>query len=92
MYRENISLINDMKIRKCSEEKVFQLVDVGAQNHFKDGVIKASDEVKEKMERKSKGDTWWWNEEVNKAVSRRIWKKDAHQAMHRNSTEENKEE
>ena len=36
---------------------------------------------------KSKRDTWWWNEEVKEAVSR---KKDAHMAMHRNSTDENK--
>ena len=33
-----------------------------------------------------KGDTWWWNEEVKEAVSR---KKDAHKAMCWNSTEEN---
>ena len=34
--------------------------------------------------RKSKGETWWWNEEVKEAVSR---KKDVHRAM---CTEENK--
>ena len=31
----------------------------------------------------SKGDTWWWNEEVKDAVS---MKKNAHKAMCRNST------
>ena len=36
---------------------------------------------------KTKGDAWWWNEEVKEAVSR---KKDAHKAMCWNSTEENK--
>ena len=36
---------------------------------------------------RSKGDIWWWNEEVKKAVSR---KKDAHQAIWQNSTEKNK--
>ena len=36
---------------------------------------------------RSKGDTWWWNEEVKEAVSR---KKDAHKAMCQNSSEENK--
>ena len=33
------------------------------------------------------GDTWWWNEEVKEAVS---GKKDAHKAMCRNNTDENK--
>ena len=41
-------------------------------------MLKACDEVcGKKMGRRSKGDTWWWNEEVNEAVSR---KKDAHMA------------
>ena len=35
------------------------------------------------MER-SKGDTWWWEEEMKEAVSR---KKDAHKAMCQNNTE-----
>ena len=39
------------------------------------------------MGRRSKGDTWWWDKEVNKAVSR---KKEALKAMCQNSTEENK--
>ena len=55
---------------------------------FKDGVLKACDEVcGKKRGRESKGDTWWWNEEAKEAVSR---KKDAHKANCRNSTEENK--
>ena len=37
--------------------------------------------------RRSKGDTWWWNEEVKEAVS---IKKEAHKAKCQNSTEENK--
>ena len=37
--------------------------------------------------RRSKGDAWWWNEDVKKVVSR---KKDTHKAMCWNSTEENK--
>ena len=56
--------------------------------HFTDGVLMACDEVcGKKRGRKSKGDTWWWNEEVKEAVSRR---KEAHKAMCQNSTEENK--
>ena len=56
--------------------------------HFKDGALKACDEVRwKKSGRRIKGDTCWWNEEVKEAVSR---KKDAQKAMYRNSTEENK--
>ena len=40
-----------------------------------------------KRGRRSKGDIWLWNEEVKKKVSR---KKDAHKAMCRISTEDNK--
>ena len=39
------------------------------------------------MGRRSKGDTRWWKEEVKEAVSQ---KKDAHKAMCRNNTGENK--
>ena len=41
----------------------------------------------EKSGRRSKGYTWWWNEKVKEAVSR---KKDAHKAICQNSNEENK--
>ena len=44
-----------------------------------DGVLKECDEVcGKKRGRRSKGDTWWWNEEVKEAVSR---KKEAHKTM-----------
>ena len=56
--------------------------------HFKDGISKAYDEgCGKKRGRRSKGDTWWWNEDVMEAVSR---KKVAHKAMCQNSTGENK--
>ena len=42
--------------------------------HFKDGILKACDEVCGKKKKKiSKGDTRWWNEEVNEAVSRKMY-------------------
>ena len=48
---------------------------------------KACDEVLgKKRVRRSKEETWWWNEEVNEAVSKN---KDAHMVMCWNSTEEN---
>ena len=37
--------------------------------------------------KRSKGDTWWWNEDVKYAFSR---KKGAHKAMCQNIAEENK--
>ena len=79
-----------MKIRKRFEEKVIKLVDVGAPDlwgHFKDGVLKACDEVCGKRIWRSKGDTCWWNEQVKGAVSR---KKEAHKAMFQNSIDGNK--
>ena len=54
----------------------------------KDGVLKACDEVGwKKRVRRSKGDTWWRNEDVKEAVSKM---KVAHKAVCQNSTEENK--
>ena len=62
--RRKITLLKDVKIRKCFEEKVTKLVDIGAPNlcgHFKDGVLKACDEVcGKKRWRRSKVDAWWW--------------------------------
>ena len=48
-------------------------------------VLLLSDEVCGK--KRSKGDTWWWNEEMKEADSR---KKEAHKAMCQNNTEKNK--
>ena len=71
--RGKISLLKD-EIRKQFYEK---LVDGGLPKlwgHFKDGVLKASDEMCG-SKRRCIGDTWWWNEEVKEAVS---GEKDAH--------------
>ena len=66
--RRKITLLKDVKIRKRFEEKVIQLVDVGAPNlreHFKVCDLKACDEVcGKKRGRRSKEDTSWWNEEM----------------------------
>ena len=89
--RLKISLLKDVKIKKRFEEKVITLVDDRAPNlwrHFKNGVLKAYDEeCWKKRGRRSKGDTWCWNEEVKEAVSRKI---EAHKAMRQNSTYEKK--
>ena len=56
--------------------------------HFKNGVMEACNEVCwKKSERRSKGDTWWWNDEVKEAVSR---KHDANKLMCWNSTDDKK--
>ena len=68
---------------------MIELVDVEAPNlwgHFKDGVLEACDDVcGEKGGGRSKGDTWWWNEDVKEAAS---GKKDAHKVMCQTSTED----
>ena len=88
--RRKISLLNDLKIRKRFREEVINLVDVGLPNlweHLRDGILKACNEVCGKNKGMiRKGDKWWWNEEVE-ADSR---KKEAHKAMCRKCTVENK--
>ena len=91
LSKGKISLLNDVKIRKRFKDKEIKLVIFEAPwflGHLKDGVLEAYDEVcGEKRGRRHKRDIWWWNEEAKEAVS---WKKDAHNAMCQNSTEENK--
>ena len=46
---------------------------------FKEGMLKAYDEIcGKKKGRRDQGDTWWWNENVKEA---RAKKKDAHKEM-----------
>ena len=63
-------------------KNVIELVDVRAPNfwgHFKDGILEAGDEVcGKKSGRSCKGDAYWWNEQVNEAVS---GKEGAHKVM-----------
>ena len=54
---------------------------------LKHGVLLAIDEVCAEKRREFYGYTWWWDEEVQEAVSRKIY---AHKAMCQNSTEVNK--
>ena len=89
--RRKITLLKDVKIRMRVEEKIIKLVNVGVPNlwgHFTDGILRVCDEVCwQKRGTRSKGGTWWWNEEVMEAVSR---KEDAHMAMCQDNTEESK--
>ena len=55
---------------------------------FKDGVLKACDEVcRKKKFRRNRGDMWWWNEEVKDTIAR---KKAAFKELCRFPSEENK--
>ena len=55
---------------------------------FKDGVLKACDEVCGKKSRRDRGDMWWWNEEVKDTIQER--KKAAFRELGRFPSEENK--
>ena len=61
--RRKISSLKDVKIRKRFDEKVIELVYAGTPNlwgHFKDGILKACDEVCGKNRgRRSKEEKWW---------------------------------
>ena len=81
IQRKKISLLNDEKDRMRLEEKVIELVDVGVQNlwvHSKNEILRECYDVcgKKRGKRKSKGDTWYWNDDME-AITR---KKDAHKA------------
>ena len=38
---------------------------------FRDGVLKACDELCGKKSRRDQGDMWWWNEEVKDTITRK---------------------
>ena len=82
--------LKDKETRRRFEERVGELVDVNAPDlweSFKDGVLKACDEVcGRKRGRRDRGDAWWWNEEVKDAIAR---KKAAFKKMCKNKTDEN---
>ena len=77
--RRKITLLKDVKIRKRYVENVIELFDIGDPNlwgYFMDAVLEACDEVcGKKKGRRSKGDTWRWNEEVKEAVSSHVSEK-----------------
>lgn len=80
---------DDTRVR--FEERVGELVNMDAPDLwkcFKEGLLKACDEVcGKKKGRRDQGDTWWWNEEVKEAIAR---KKDARNEMCKSGTEANK--
>jgi hypothetical protein len=83
--------LKEEETRARFEEKVGELVSLDAPDLwscFKEGALKACDEVcGKKKGRRDRGDTWWWNPEVKEAIAR---KKVAFKEMCKNGTDENK--
>ena len=66
---------NENQTRVRFEKRVKELVCTEAPDlwkTFKDGVLKACDEMCEKKKcRRDEGDMWWWNEEVKNTIARK---------------------
>ena len=89
--RRKVWKLKEDDTRARFEGRVGELVSTDAPDLwkcFKEGVLKACDEVcGKKNGRRDQGDTWWWNEDMKKAIAR---KKDAHKEMCKSGTEANK--
>ena len=89
--RRKVWKLREDDTRARFKGRVRELVSVDAPDlwkSFKEGVLRACDEVCGKRKgRRDQGNTWWWNEEVKEAIAN---KKDAHKEMRKNRTEENK--
>ena len=89
--RRMVWKLKEEETRARFEERVGELVSVDALDLwkcFKEGVLKACDEVcGKKKGRRDRGDTWWWNEEVKEAIAR---KKEVYKELCKDRTEENK--
>ena len=73
------------------ERRVVELVDakvVDLWESYKNGVLKACDDLCGKTKgRRDQGNTWWWNEQVKEAIDR---KKKAFKTWCKNRSAENK--
>ena len=89
--RRKVWKLKEEATRGRFEGRVRELMSTGRPDSwgsFKEGVLKACDEVCGKgRNRRDIGKTWWWSEEVKEAIAR---KKDALKEMRKNDTEENK--
>ena len=90
IIRRKISKLNENRTRVRFEKRVKELVSTDAPDlwkTFRDGVLKACDEVcGKKKSRRDRGDMWWWNEEVKDTIAR---KKSAFKELCRFPSEEN---
>ena len=73
--RRRVWKLKESNTKTRFQERVKELVDVDAPNlcnTLKNGRFQACDEVcRKKKGRKNYGDTWWWNEEVKKAIQQK---------------------
>ena len=64
--------LKEKKIKKKFEEKIRKLVDIDSKDFwgsYKNGVLKACDELCRKTKARSdRGNTWCWNEQVKDAI------------------------
>ena len=90
-HKRKIWKLNENQTRVRFEKRVKELVSTDAPDlwkTFKDGVLKACDELCGKKEsRRDQGDMWWWNEEVKDNIAR---KKAAFKELCRIPSEQNK--
>ena len=91
IIRRKIWKLNENRTRVRFEKGVKELVNADAPDlwkTFKDGVLKACDEVcGKKKSGRDQGDMWWWNEEGKDTIAR---KKAAFKQLCRFPSEENK--
>ena len=91
IIRRKIWKWNKNQTRVRFEKRAQKLVSTDAPDlwkTFKDGILKACDEVcGTKKSRRDRGDMWWWNEEVQDTIAR---KKVTFKELCRFPSEENK--
>ena len=67
--------LKEREMQEKFERRVEELVDVEATNlweSFRDGALKACDELcGKKKVKKNGGNKWWWNEEVRNAIAKK---------------------
>ena len=82
IMRRRLWKLKENDVKRNFENRMRELVNMEAQDlwkSFKDGALKACDELCGKvLSRRDGGDTWWWNEDVKTAISK---KKNAYRAM-----------
>ena len=91
IIRRKIWKLNENQTRVRFEKRVKELVSTDAPDlwkTFRDGVLKACDELcGKKKSRRDQGDMWWWNKEVKDTITR---KKAAFKELCRFPSEQNK--
>ena len=83
--------LKEKEIKEKFEERIRKLVDIDSKDlwgSYKNGVLKACDELCGKTKtRGDQGNTWWWNKQVKDAIDR---KKKAFKLWCTNRSAENK--